>query len=98
MWALLPLAMLLGGSFKPGGVGLGDEGVVEGWGEFRGKFGQGFPCLDTVFMMEMLLGDSFGTCEEVLGGEGGLESEGDRERNLVRDSPVWWQIFPWQCR
>ena len=30
MWALFLLAMSMGGSFKPGGVGLGDEGVVEG--------------------------------------------------------------------
>ena len=37
MWALFPLAMLLGGHFKTGGVGLGNEGVVEGWGEFNGK-------------------------------------------------------------
>ena len=29
MWELFPLAMSLGGSFNPVGLGLGDEGVVE---------------------------------------------------------------------
>ena len=31
MWALFLLAVSLDSSFRPGGVGLGDEGIIGGW-------------------------------------------------------------------
>ena len=60
MWALFLLDVSLGGSFRPGGVVLGGEGIIGGWGGLRAEFGQGFPCLKAIFSVEMLLGDSFG--------------------------------------
>ena len=46
MRALFPLAMPLGGSFWPGGEGLGGEGIIGGWEGLRKTFGQGLPCLE----------------------------------------------------
>ena len=61
--------MLLGGPLRDGGVGLGSEGVIEVWGGLRAKFGQGLPCLDAIFLLEIFLCGSSGTCEKGLSGE-----------------------------
>ena len=53
--------MSLGGSFRPGGEGLGGEGIIGGWVGLRMEFGKGFPCLEEFFLVKMLLGFPFGT-------------------------------------
>ena len=60
MWALLPLAVLLGDYFCPRGGVFGGEGIVGGWEGLRTEFGQGFPCLGEFFPVAMLLGCPFG--------------------------------------
>ena len=61
MWVISPLAVSIGDSFRPGVVGLGGEGIVLDWEGSGVEFGQVFPCLEAVFIVEILLDDPFGT-------------------------------------
>lgn len=72
LWEIFPLAMLLGGPFRPGWVGLVGERVIGGGGGLGEKFGQGLPCLKAIFSVEGSLGVSFGTCVLGYGGGGGF--------------------------
>ena len=49
MWALFQLGVSMGVSFRPGGVGLGGEGIVGDWEGSGVEFGQVLPCLEVIF-------------------------------------------------
>ena len=52
--------MSLGGSFRPGGVGRGGEGVIGGLGGLGSGIWEGIPLFEGGFSVAMSLGDSFG--------------------------------------
>ena len=60
MWALFLLDVSLGGSFRPGGVGRGGEGVIGGLGGLGSGIWEGIPLFEGGFSVAMSLGDSFG--------------------------------------
>ena len=56
MWALFPLAVLMGVLFVPAGEVLGGEWIVGFWGGSRTEFGQGLPCLEIIFLIGNIAG------------------------------------------
>ena len=68
LWAIFPLTMSLGGSFRPGGVGLVRKRFIGVWGDWEKKMGRDSPVWRQPPPLEMSMGGFFGPCKEGLSG------------------------------